>query len=149
MKKLVVLGIGGFAVLTGAGSAVLVNPGVASSDPLSAGSSPYSVIGEPFGKALAVLRSQGIRARFNGAVGSDLPQAQCIVSQQRANSSGVMLLQLDCTKKAYDDAQASTPSSGGGAAGGVPGGPTVGSNGVTTVTPTPVGPQPGMSIPGA
>jgi hypothetical protein len=147
VKKLVVLGIGGFAVLAAGGSAALVSAGIASSDP-AGGANPYSVLGEPYGKAVAILRSQGVRSSFGGSVGSDLPQAQCIVSGQKATSAGKMILNLDCTKKAYDDAQASTPSSGGGVAA-VPGGPTVGSNGVTTVTPTPVGPQPGMTIPGA
>ena len=147
MKKQVVLGIGGFAMLTAAASATLVSAGVASSDPN--GSSPYSVIGEPYGKAVAILKSQGVRSSFGGSIGSDVPQAQCIVSGQKATSAGKMILELNCTQKAYEDAQASTPSSGGGASAGVPGAPNVGANGVTTVTPTPVGPQPGMSIPGA
>lgn len=148
MKKLVVLGIGGFAVLAGSASATLISAGVASSDP-AGGANPYSVVGEPYGKAVAILKSQGIRSSFGGSVGSDVPQAQCIVSGQKATSAGKMILELNCTQKAYEDAQAATPSRGGAPTGGVPGGPTVGSNGVTTVTPTPVGPQPGMSIPGA
>ena len=144
MKKLVVLGIGGFTVLSAGASAALISSGVASSEPApGGGANPYSVIGEPYGQAVSILRSQGVRARFNGAVGSDLPQAQCIVSQQKSNTNGVMLLQLDCTQKAYEDAQASTSAGGSGG----PGGRTVGANGVTTVTPTPVGPQPGMPIP--
>jgi hypothetical protein len=147
VKKLV-LGIGGFAVLTAAASATLVGAGVASSDPAN-GSNPYSVVGEPYGKAVAILKSQGVRSSFGGSVGSDVPQAQCIVSGQKATSAGKMILELNCTEKAYQDAQASTPSRGGGTPGGVPGGPNVGANGVTTVTPTPVGPQPGMSVPGA
>ena len=49
---------------------------------------------------------------------------------------------LDCTEKAADDAAGSQPAGAGD-------GPTVGGNGITTVTATPVGPQPGMSIPGA
>jgi hypothetical protein len=148
VKKQVVLGIGGFAVLTAAASATLVGAGVASSDPTS-GANPYSVIGEPYGKAVAILKSQGVRSSFGGSIGSDVPQAQCIVSGQKATSAGKMILELNCTQKAYEDAQASTPSRGGGASAGVPGAPNVGANGVTTVTPTPVGPQPGMSIPGA
>ncbi len=44
---------------------------------------------------------------------------------------------LDCTQEAAEVAAEAA----------VPGAPRVGSNGVTTVTPTPVGPQPGMPIP--
>lgn len=48
-----------------------------------------------------------------------------------------MILMLDCTQEAADRLAEQGPS----------GGPTVGSNGVTTVTPTPVVPVPGA--PGA
>jgi hypothetical protein len=51
-----------------------------------------------------------------------------------------MLLMLDCSQKAADELAAMGPS----------GGPTVGSNGITTVTPTPVVPiggAPGAGTP--
>jgi hypothetical protein len=141
VKTLVVLGAGVFAAC----SVALLSSGVATSQP---DSGQYNVVGEPYNKALAILKSQGIKASFGGSFGSVLPQAQCLVDQQKVitgtSSSGrpntqKMLLMLDCSQKAADQlAQTATP-----------GGPTVGSNGVTTVTPTPVGPQPGMPIPGA
>jgi hypothetical protein len=54
---------------------------------------------------------------------------------------------LDCTKAAQPAQGANSPA-GGPVPGAAPGAPHVGSNGVTTVTPTPVGPQPGMPVPG-
>ncbi len=36
-------------------------------------SPPYSVIGEPYGKAVAILKSQGVRSSFGGSIGSDVP----------------------------------------------------------------------------
>jgi hypothetical protein len=136
VKKLVLVGAGAIAVA----GAALLTPAVADSDPGS--SAALNVVGEPYAKALAILKSQGVKAYFGGAVSGDVPQAQCIVSQQKITSGGRMYLSLDCSQKAVLDATASSPSGGGG-------GPTVGSNGITTVTPTPVGPQPGMSVPGA
>jgi hypothetical protein len=136
VKKLVVLGAGAIAVA----GAALLTPAVADSDPGSAAA--LNVVGEPYGKALAILKGQGVKAFFGGAVGGDVPQAQCIVNQQKVTSGGRMYLSLDCSQKAVLDATASMPAGGGG-------GPNVGSNGITTVTPTPVGPQPGMSVPGA
>ena len=130
MKKLAVLGAGVFAI----GSAALVGAGVATSQP-DVGS--YNVVGEPYGKALQILKSQGLKARFDGSFGSVLPQAQCLVYQQKVTSEGQMLLKLDCTQEAADTLEAMGPS----------GGPSVGSNGVTTVTPTPVVPIQGA--PGA
>ena len=84
---------------------------------------------------------------FGGSVGSDVPQAQCIVDQEKMGSHGRVILMLNCTTKAVENAQAGAPAAGGGAPG-APQGPHVGSNGVTTVQATPVGPQPGMSVPG-
>jgi hypothetical protein len=136
VKKLVLFGAGAIAVA----GAALLTPAVADSDPGSAAA--LNVVGEPYGKALAILKSQGVKAYFGGAVNDDVPQAQCIVNQQKITSGGRMYLSLDCSEKAVLDATASSPAGGGG-------GPTVGSNGITTVTPTPVGPQPGMSVPGA
>jgi hypothetical protein len=140
VNKLVVLGVGALGIPIAIASAALLTPGVADSEPGSAAA--LNVVGEPYGKAMQILKSQNVKAYFGGAVGSDLPQAQCIVEQQKITGGGRMYLQLNCTQKAADDATASVPAGGGG-------GPTVGGNGVTTVTPTPVGPQPGMPIPGA
>jgi hypothetical protein len=136
VKKLVVVGAGAFAVVL----AALLTPAVADSDP-GAGSA-LNVVGEPYGRANQILKSQGVKATFGGSVGSDLPQAACIVDSQKVTSQGRMILMLNCTQKAADDATASQPAGAGG-------GPRVGGNGVTTVTATPVGPQPGMSVPGA
>lgn len=134
MKTLVALGGG----LVAAGSIALLGAGIATSQPDTSG---YNVVGEPYLKALAILKSQGIKATFGGSVGSVLPQSQCLVSSQKVNSARKMILMLDCSQKAADQAAdlAGDP--------GIPGGRTVGSNGVTTVTPTPVVPIPGA--PGA
>lgn len=135
MKKLVALGGG----LLAAGSIALLAAGTATSQPSSAS---VNVVGEPYMKALAILKSQGVKATFGGSFGSALPQSECLVDSQKVNSSGKMILMLDCTEAA---AQQADDASGGPA--GVPGGPHVGSNGVTTVTPTPVVPIAGA--PGA
>ena len=134
MKKLVVLGAGVLA----AGSVALFSASAAVPDPVD--TSAYNVVGEPYGKAVAILRNMGVKATFGGSRGSALPQSECLVDQQKVNSNGKMLLMLDCTAKAAEAAEAAQEAA-------VPGPPTVGSNGVTTVTPTPVGPQPGMPIP--
>ncbi|MGV0606809.1 hypothetical protein [Mycolicibacterium sp. XJ1904] len=128
MNKLVVLSGGLVAV----GSAALVGAGVAMSQPSS-----LNVVGEPYNRALQILKSQGVKAYFGGSVGSVLPQAECLVDQQKITSGGRMLLMLDCSQKAADFIAEQGPS----------GGPTVGRNGVTTVTPTPVVPIQGA--PGA
>lgn len=130
MNKLVVLCAGSLA----AGSIALAGAGTATSDP---DMSMYNVIGEPYAKALAILKGMGVRATFGGSRGSALPQSQCLVDSQKLNSSGKMLLMLDCTPAAAEAAQEAA----------IPGGPTVGSNGITTVTPTPVVPIQGA--PGA
>ena len=144
MKKLVVLVAGAAAV----GSAALFGSSVAASDPGVGGSSnAMNVVGESYARAVSILKAQGMRATFGGSVGSDVPQAQCIVEQEKMGGQGRMILMLNCTTKAVQDATPdTTPSGGGGAHVGGP--PKVGSNGVTTVQATPVGPQPGMSIPG-
>jgi len=95
------------------------------------------VIGEPYAKAVQILKMQGMATGFGGSVGSAMPQAQCPVATQKILSTGKILLSLDCTEEAKQSLAGSA----------VPGAPTVGSNGVTTVTPTPVGPQPGMPVP--
>ncbi|RAV09815.1 hypothetical protein DQP55_16790 [Mycolicibacterium sp. GF69] len=130
MNKLVVLSGGLVAV----GSAALVGAGIAMSQPSS-----LNVVGEPYNRALQILKSQGVKAYFGGSVGSVLPQAQCLVDQQKITSGGRMLLMLDCSQKAADQIAEMAPA----------GGPTVGSNGITTVTPTPVVPIQGAPGAGA
>lgn len=130
MKKLVLLAVTAAA----AASATVLSTGVATSDPASAAS--LNVIGEPYGKAMGILKSQGVKGTFGGSVGSDLPQAQCIVDQQKVISSGKMILMLNCTKAAAAEAGDSAPA-------GSPGPANLGGNGITTVTATPVGPQGG------
>jgi hypothetical protein len=130
VNKIVVLSGG----LLTAGAAALIGAGVALSQPDASG---LNVVGEPYNKALQVLKGQGVKAYFGGSFGSVLPQAQCLVDQQKVTAGGRMLLMLDCSQKAADVLQAMGPS----------GGPTVGSNGVTTVTPTPVVPIQGAPGP--
>jgi hypothetical protein len=132
VKNLVVLGAGLFA----AGSAAVIGAGVATSQP-QPDMSAYNVVGEPYNRALQILKSQGVKGYFGGSFGSVLPQAQCLVDQQKVTSGGRMLLMLDCSQEAADQIADSA----------VPGGPTVGSNGVTTVTPTPVVPIQGAPGP--
>ncbi len=127
MNKLVVLSGGLVAV----GSVALVGAGIAMSQPT------LNVVGEPYNRALQILKSQGVKGYFGGSVGSVLPQAECLVNQQKITSSGRMVLMLDCSQKAADLIAEQGPS----------GGPTVGRNGITTVTPTPVVPIQGA--PGA
>lgn len=133
MKKIIVLS-GGLVV---AGSAALIGAGVALSQPSQ--QSPYNVTGEQYGRALAILKSQGVKAYFGGSTGSVLPQFNCLVDSQKVTSGGRMLLNLDCTQAAADAIKAMGPR----------GGPTVGANGVTTVTPTPLVPIAGAPGAGA
>jgi hypothetical protein len=143
VNKLVVLVAGATAM----GSAALIGSSVAASDPGAGGSSnAMNVVGESYARAVSILKSQGVQATFGGSVGSDVPQAQCIVDQEKLSGRGRMILTLNCTTKAVQDSQADNTPAGSGAHGGGP--PKVGSNGVTTVQATPVGPQPGMSVPG-
>lgn len=131
MKKLVVLSGGLVAV----GSTALIGAGIAMSQP----SNNYNVVGEPYNKALQILKKQNVKAYFGGSFGSVLPQAQCLVDQQKLTSSGRMLLMLDCSQAAADTLKEMGP--------GGPGSSTVGGNGITTVTPTPIVPIQGA--PGA
>jgi hypothetical protein len=131
--------------LVAAGSIALFGAGIAASQP---NPNAVNVVGEPYMKALQILKSQGVKAYFGGSFGSALPQAQCLVDSQKVTSQGRMLLMLDCTEAALQQEQQTQSSDGG-----VPGAPHVGSNGVTTVTPTPVVPVPGapgagMPVPG-
>ena len=59
-----------------------------------------NVIGEPYYKAVKILKGMGMSTGFGGSVGSALPQAQCMVSSQKMVSNGKMLLNLDCTEEA-------------------------------------------------
>jgi hypothetical protein len=126
VKKLVLLAVSAAAA---ASAATVLGTGVAASDP--AGMSTLNVVGEPYGKAIAILKSQGVKGTFGGSVGSDVPQAQCVVDQQKVIPSGKMILMLNCTKAAVAEA-------GGGAPEGSPGPASLGGNGITTVTATPV-----------
>lgn len=135
MNKQLVVFSGG---LVAAGSIALFGAGMAASQP---NANAINVVGEPYMKALQILKSQGVKAYFGGSFGSALPQAQCLVDSQKVTSSGRMLLMLDCSEAALEQEQQTQ------SAGGAPGAPHVGSNGVTTVTPTPVVPVPGA--PGA
>ncbi len=138
MKRLVVLSGGLVAV----GSAALVGAGIAMSQPSS--SNYMNVVGEPYNRAVQILKSQGIKPLFGGKTGSVLQQSQCLVSSQKliksssqGNPAMKVQLFLDCTQAAADELEQM----------GSTGGPAVGSNGVTTVTPTPVVPIQGA--PGA
>jgi hypothetical protein len=137
VKKIVVLSGG----LVAAGSAALIGAGVALSQP---DASSLNVVGEPYTKALQILKSQGVKSVFGGKVGSVLPQSDCLVDSQQAIETVDMgrpamklRLFLDCSQKAADILEEMGPS----------GGPRVGSNGVTTVTPTPVVPIQGAPGP--
>ncbi|MDQ2637680.1 MAG: hypothetical protein M3Y83_12470 [Actinomycetota bacterium] len=128
MNKLVVLSGGLVAI----GGAALVGAGIAMSQP-----STLNVVGEPYNKALKILQAQGYKGYFGGSFGSVLAQSNCLVDTQKVTSGGRILLMLDCSQAAADRLEELGPS----------GGPRVGSNGVTTVTPTPVVPIQGA--PGA
>jgi hypothetical protein len=128
VKKLVLLGAGTIAVA----SAALFNPALAVSDP--GGGNALNVVGEPYAKALNILKTQGVKPTFGGSFGSDVPQSACIVSQQKMTSAGKMILNLDCTTKAVKDATANAPEATG--AGGGPGA-------------APGAPAPGAPAPGA
>lgn len=119
MKKILGLGAAALAVPAAIVSVALFSPAVANSAPVASNSA--NVVGEPFYKAMSILKSQGMKGTFGGSFGSDLPQSQCIVSQQKALESK-MILMLDCTQAAADHATDSTPASPV-APSGVPGAP--------------------------
>lgn len=128
------------AVAAGCAAAAL-GMGASAADPAS--NSTYNVVGEPYAKAVAILRAQGVPASFGGSVGSDVPQALCVVSSQKVLGTGKMQLMLDCTAAAQPEQPSATsvansptsgaPSSDGGSR------PTAGAPGVVTVVPTRVG----------
>ena len=135
MRKLVLV-LAGAAV---AGSAVALGIGASSADPSS--SSTYNVVGEPYAKAVAILRAQGVKTTFGGSVGSDVPQSQCLVSSQKVTSSAKMQLMLDCTAAAQPEQPAVTSAATAPGTQSTDAGnrPTAGAPGVVTVIPTPVG----------
>ncbi len=135
MRKLVLV-LAGAAV---AGSAVALGIGASSADPSS--SSTYNVVGEPYAKAVAILRAQGVKTTFGGSVGSDVPQSQCVVSSQKVTSSAKMQLMLDCTAAAQPEQPAATSAATAPGTQSTDAGnrPTAGAPGVVTVIPTPVG----------
>lgn len=109
MKKIVGLGAAGLFVPAAIASAALLGPATAIADPGSMNA--MNVVGEQYFKAVSILKSQGVRATFGGSFGSDLPQSQCIVDQQKILSGGKkMILMLDCTQAAADHATDSAPA---------------------------------------
>ncbi|HEV7419992.1 MAG TPA: hypothetical protein VGO30_09110, partial [Mycobacterium sp.] len=62
MKKILGLGAAALVVPAAIASAALFSPGVAASDPGSMNS--MNVVGEPYFKAVSILKSQGIKATF-------------------------------------------------------------------------------------
>ncbi len=138
MRKLVLA----TAVVSGSAFAALTM-GSGHADP--GDGSLLNVVGEPYAKAVAILRAQGVPTSFGGSVGSDVPQAQCVVASQKVTSSRKMQLMLDCTAAAQPQAP-SGPSVSSGTQSGASstqategGRPTPGAPGVVTVIPTRVG----------
>lgn len=131
----------GCAAATGA---VALGLGVGAGHAAPSDNSTYNVVGEPYAKAVAILRAQGVKATFGGSVGSDVPQAKCIVASEKV-MSGHIQLSLDCTAEAQPQQPAATSGTGtsGSAASGAPATqtarPTPGAPGVVTVVPVPVG----------
>jgi hypothetical protein len=112
VKKIIGLGAVGLFVpaaiaSTAIASVAMFGPAVAAAAPAT--SSSANVVGEPYYKAVGILKGQGLRATFGGSFGSDLPQSQCIVSQQKAQKSR-MVLMLDCTTAAAKDAAGAAPA---------------------------------------
>jgi hypothetical protein len=95
----------------------MLNAGLVSADPVNP--NQMNVVGEPYYKAVKVLHGMGLQTGFGGAVGSALPQAQCMVSSQKMGGNNRMLLNLDCTKEAAQQmADEGTVSPGGVGGGG-------------------------------
>lgn len=106
------------------------------------GNSTYNVVGEPYAKAVAILRAQGVKATFGGSVGSDVPQAQCLVKSEKVISTHIQLM-LDCTAESQPEQPATSAGASGTATSGASATdtarPTPGAPGVVTVVPTRVG----------
>lgn len=134
-------------VITGAAAAVwaAVASGMGSSRAEPASNSTYNVVGEPYARAVAILRAQGVPTIFGGSVGSAVPQSQCLVKSQKLLSAGKIQLNLDCTEAALPEAppvtSVATPSDGTQGDGSQTAGnrPTPGAPGIVTVIPTRVG----------
>ncbi|BBY97632.1 hypothetical protein [Mycolicibacterium fallax] len=131
------------ALLTG-GCAAVVAMAVLGTG--SAAAEAPDVVGETFATASAILKSQGYKAQFGGAIGHDLPQSQCMVVEQTA-AGRMQRLRLDCnlapgqTQPAAPNTHRLVPQ--GGSMPGLPDGngasrPTPGA-GTVTVVPVPVG----------
>ena len=136
MRKLL-LAVGG-AVAAGSVAAVL-GMGTGHAYPTN---TTLNVVGEPYAKAVAILRAQGMSATFGGSVGSDVPQSQCIVrSQKLLGTTGKIQLMLDCTAEAQPERPAPTAPGSAPGTQGTEGAarPTPGAPGVVTVVPTQVG----------
>ena len=139
MRKLIIAAGGA----VGAAAVVALGVGAGHADP-GTNNSTLNVVGEPYAKAVAILRAQGVKATFGGAVGSDVKQAQCIVASEKVMSaSGVIQLSLDCTDEAQPQPASSAGTSSGsgtsGASAAQTARPTPGAPGVVSVVPVPVG----------
>lgn len=131
------------ALFTG-GTAAVVAMAVIGAGPAAADAP--DVTGETFATASAILKSHGYKPQFGGAIGKDLPQAQCIVVEQTP-SGRMQRLRLDC-KLAAGQEKPPAPNTHrlvpeGGSVPGLPDGngatrPTPGA-GTVTVVPRPVG----------
>jgi len=115
VKKLTVAG----ATALAASTIGLLSAGLASSDPVNP--NQLNVIGEPYYKAVKILHGMGLSTGFGGAVGSALPQAQCMVTSQKMGGNNRMLLNLDCTEEAAQEMAESGALGTGGAPGAVGG----------------------------
>jgi hypothetical protein len=111
------------------GSAALATIGFLSAGHASSDNGALDVSGNTYAQAVKILKSQGYKAVFQGSVGSDVPQQQCIVDSQKILPRGRVSLMLNCTQAAQPAPSALDPNA-----------PVVGSNGVTTVKATPVAP---------
>lgn len=138
MRKLI-LAIAGTLVSGSAAAALAM--GASHADPGNGGNL-LNVVGEPYAKAVAILRAQGVPTVFGGSIGSDVPQAQCIVKSEKVLATRQMQLNLDCTAAAQPEAPAGPAISAGTGTGAQPtegGRPTPGATTIVTVIPTRVG----------
>jgi len=123
-------------VAGGAVAAAALGMGAAAGDT----NTTLNVVGEPYAKAVAILRAQGVATTFGGSVGSDVPQAQCLVASQKVlGTTRKMQLNLDCSAAAQPQRPAATQSTPGAQGTETAARPTPGAPGVVTVTPTRVG----------
>ncbi|MBU3750063.1 MAG: hypothetical protein FGM52_06360 [Mycobacterium sp.] len=140
----IILG-GGLAAATTAILAVGWGAGPGSAAPGDTNTT-LNVVGEPYAKAVIILRAQGVRSVFGGSVGSDVPQSQCVVASQRVlGTTRTMQLNLDCSAEAQPQRPAATSQATSGAASSgaqateTAARPTPGAPGVVSVTAVPVG----------